>query len=618
MKKIILLYLFVFSILFSYEPIDNYRAFIHAKNLYLKKDYENAKIEFENYIKTYGDSKLAKSNYPNYFIGMTYYELGELRSSLKFLDSSIYTPKYLQFTGSKKTNLFEFERGFYLGEIYSRLGKVESANNQYSSLIKGYYSLTSDEYEKKALNILTSTDPYYKYIMESKYQRNYTHLDNLKDSDLQMVGRYLYSKGLFIEFYNVYKNTIFSKFKSKTIVTDILNILEEGKEYNLMIELISKQAENNDSDYYFYGNALKKLNKPMEAIEKYKKVGEGPYLSDAVYSIGRIYFILEDYESSILWAKKLSTDSGHELLTRSYFQSKQMDLFKKSAITYIQKYPNSNLAGYYRNLLYNESKNPNYLNWIIKHNLNSYYYQVAYNITKTTRTLEEYPISYKNRIYKDEIALLEELSTLGDPELLTIETNSISFPNDKIFEYYLKTIYAEKNQLYTLALKSALRVEIEFSRYSNLYPHLYPRYYNGFVAKYSTKNEVEEAIIYSLIREQSLFDSDLIFKSTYFGLMQISLKTAKLYDENITYKKLLDPETNIRIGTLHLKYLLNKYNGNITLAMSAFSQGEDVIANWRLDANGDIDVEKIPYLNSQYTVKNVITNYYKYKKLYSK
>ncbi|RUA09889.1 MAG: hypothetical protein DSY38_00195, partial [Fusobacteria bacterium] len=442
------------------------------------------------------------------------------------------------------------------------------------------------------------------------------NLNKLKKEDIYMIGRFLYTKGLFLEFYNSYKKLIKPGEDSEEMIIYTLSILEELREYNLMIELIKKQPKMLSEYYFYWGNALKKLDKPLEAIEKYKLVDKSPYLEQSIYFIGRIYFVLGDYDNAILWSKKLKGNKGHELLTRSYFNSGQMDLFKKSAIQYIKKYPNSDLAGYYRNLLYNESKNPNYLVWIIKHNLNSYYYQVAYNITKSSRELEEYPINYKIKVHKDSLALLDELSSLGDPQLLIIESDNINFPNDKVFEHYIRTYYLEKNKLYNLAMKSSTLAEDEFSKYSNLNLLLHPRYYNKEVSTYSKEYDVEDALVYSVIKVSSKFDKNLIDKSTYFGLMQLSLKIAKKYDSKITPKKLLDPNINIKIGTKYLADLLTKYDGNISLAIASFHNSEEEISKWKRDKNGDIDVEQIPYLDSQEYIKHVIANYYRYKSLY--
>ncbi len=618
MKKLILLYFITVTFIFSQTNISEYNIFIQAKNNYLNGEYENGKLEFNNLETNYKNSKLIKTHYPDYYIGMNYYELGELKKALKYLDSSIYTPKYIK--KSPKSNFFEFERAFYLGEIYTRLGYETNARYQYLSLIKDYYTPDLAKYEKKTLNILASKEPYYDFLLQAKYYSNYKDIDKLKESDLRSLSKYLYSKGEFLDFYKAYKELENSGFGNKDAVISTLNILEESKQYKLMTELINKQQKNNkmERDYFYYwGNALKKTGKTNEAIEKYKEAFGTSYNDEAIYSIARIYFIQRDYNNGILWAKKLKGDKGHELLTRSYFNSGQMELFKESAVEYIKSYPNSNLAGYYRNMLYNESKNPNYLNWIIKHNLNSYYYQVAFNITKTARELEEYPINYKTRVYKEVLAPLEEISLLGDPQLLIIYIdNNINFPDDIVFENYIKAKYLEKIGLYNLAMLTSKASEDGFAKYSNLYPYLYPRYYYELVKKYSQKYDVEEALIFSILKESSSFDKNLIYKGSYFGLMQIDLKTAKKYNPNITSEDLLQPNINIDISVQHLSYLLAKYNNNTSKTIAGYHDGENEIDKWAIDPNGDIDVEQIPYFESQEFIKNTITNYYKYKGLY--
>ena len=172
MKKIIFLYILIFSFTFSQGNIEAYKSFIQGKESYMKGDYEQAQLEFDRFLENYRGSKLMNSHYPDFYIGMNYYELGELKKALKFLDSSIYTPKYLKLLG-KKSNYFEYERSFYLGDIQSRLGAVSSSEFYYLSLVKDYYSPELEPYEKKALNILGSKDPYYKYILEAKYQNKY-------------------------------------------------------------------------------------------------------------------------------------------------------------------------------------------------------------------------------------------------------------------------------------------------------------------------------------------------------------------------------------------------------------------------------------------------------------
>lgn len=63
------------------------------------------------------------------------------------------------------------------------------------------------------------------------------------------------------------------------------------------------------------------------------------------------------------------------------------------------------------------------------------------------------------------------------------------------------------------------------------------------------------------------------------GLMQIRPETAR--DVGIT--NLYDPLDNIRCGTKYLKQLLNKYNGNVTAALTAYNSGMGTVAKYGVD-----------------------------------
>jgi len=48
MKKIVLLYIFVFTVLFPSDSIEEYQTFTKAKNNYINGNFNQAKIGFEN------------------------------------------------------------------------------------------------------------------------------------------------------------------------------------------------------------------------------------------------------------------------------------------------------------------------------------------------------------------------------------------------------------------------------------------------------------------------------------------------------------------------------------------------------------------------------------------
>src|SRR6185295_1580946 len=83
--------------------------------------------------------------------------------------------------------------------------------------------------------------------------------------------------------------------------------------------------------------------------------------------------------------------------------------------------------------------------------------------------------------------------------------------------------------------------------------------------------------------------------------------------------QLLDPMTNITLGTRYLRQLLDRYDGNLAKALAAYNGGEDAVAKWERRVPGaatDEFVETISYRETRHYVKQVLGNYRRYRRLY--
>lgn len=157
----------------------------------------------------------------------------------------------------------------------------------------------------------------------------------------------------------------------------------------------------------------------------------------------------------------------------------------------------------------------------------------------------------------------------------------------------------------------------------NILPKIYPKGYSEYVEKYSQEYNVDQLLIYSIIKAESNYKVNAKSKSNAIGLMQIMLSTAQeigkdLQIEEITEEKLYDAELNIKIGTAYFKSLLNKYN-NVNLALIAYNAGMGSLDNWLengiIDKNGE-GLENIPYEETRNYVKKILQNYKIYNELY--
>ena len=147
---------------------------------------------------------------------------------------------------------------------------------------------------------------------------------------------------------------------------------------------------------------------------------------------------------------------------------------------------------------------------------------------------------------------------------------------------------------------------------------VYPLYFYDYVDKY--KSELNPMIIFSIIREESHFNKEIESPAGALGLMQLMPLTAgeiaSAYGIN---NELLNPESNIRLGSLYYSKIKRDLNGNDIYAVLAYNGGLNNVKNWINTLRyTDIDdfVEKVPYPETKSYVKKVLRSYWCYSNIY--
>ena len=154
---------------------------------------------------------------------------------------------------------------------------------------------------------------------------------------------------------------------------------------------------------------------------------------------------------------------------------------------------------------------------------------------------------------------------------------------------------------------------------------IYPTEYSEYVEKYSEENDLDKYLVYAMIKAESNFDPTVKSASDARGLMQLMEETAVersniIADESVEVYDLYDPETNIRLGTSYLKYLIDLYDGNIVLAVTAYNAGLGNVEQWIKDGiikKDGSDIENIPYQETSNYVRKILNNYQMYLKIYT-
>ncbi len=155
---------------------------------------------------------------------------------------------------------------------------------------------------------------------------------------------------------------------------------------------------------------------------------------------------------------------------------------------------------------------------------------------------------------------------------------------------------------------------------------MYPKTYSEIISTYAEEYDVEENLIYAVIKAESNFDNNAVSNKSAIGLMQIVEETAidvarrnniEIDSENIE-EELLDIDNNIHIGTKYLSMLLTQY-GNVEVALAAYNAGIGTVDNWIekeiIQADGS-DIENVPYKETNNYVRKILRDYDVYNYLY--
>ena len=147
----------------------------------------------------------------------------------------------------------------------------------------------------------------------------------------------------------------------------------------------------------------------------------------------------------------------------------------------------------------------------------------------------------------------------------------------------------------------------------------FPRAFEREVIDASQKTGVEPAVIWGIMRQESLFEADVTSSAGAYGLMQLMPGTAKGEAAKLklpadTYKK---AQGNILLGAAHIAGLISKF-GDLPRALAAYNAGSAPVNRWSREPITDMAewVEEIGYNETRGYVKAVMRNIQAYRLLY--
>ena len=140
----------------------------------------------------------------------------------------------------------------------------------------------------------------------------------------------------------------------------------------------------------------------------------------------------------------------------------------------------------------------------------------------------------------------------------------------------------------------------------------YPIAHAALVEEAAAKASLPSALVFGLIRQESVFTTDLRSRAGAVGLMQLMPATGRQLHRRENHRgrpDLRDPAVNVRLGVAYLRKMLDVFGGDPVLALAAYNAGPARARRWQKDLgalSADEFVESIPAAETRLYVKRVL------------
>ena len=153
--------------------------------------------------------------------------------------------------------------------------------------------------------------------------------------------------------------------------------------------------------------------------------------------------------------------------------------------------------------------------------------------------------------------------------------------------------------------------------------YLFPLPYKDQV-KFHSGTRIDPFFVYSVMRQESIFDYQITSPVGACGLLQIMPATGKMLAKQEALdafdpSQLYNPYMNIRLGIRYLVDLKAQYKDDYMYVLGNYNAGPKPTKRWQAAGEGkpwDIRAEEISYWETRDYVKRVMGNYWIYQEIY--
>ncbi len=565
--------------------------------IYFNNNFQKEALELSNNIK--------------YKMATELYEAGYRTASLNYFNSLI------------KQNYNKANSIYYIARINQQAGKREEA----AKLFEQYLSNTNNKSYRR-LGLYHSADNYYKlkniekstalyrtflkeYPKDDYVPRIYNIFitESLKSNNLILAKRYLTNS------LKEFKNNSWTENSLKNYLRKALKLKNKTETY-YALKLLEERHSKSRNDFALSWNIwvaeeFEYIEKRDDYIMKTLLTSKNPY-----YIKGALTLANEDMIKTVSLSNDYYMETAKKFFASSNYSKTLEFLNKIQFIDYI--------ASKKEDKLVNEARN------------------IAKEIFMQNKFVKDF---YSKRT-ENEIFNQLSLQTRGEvnKSILLYYYGDIQNSYNEFNKVYGKTqityplfYYAQKIFMDSSNTKRFMQICNNIGKYFgynysenvDLLPeefrkYIYPRYFDEYVVPESKYYKIEPEFVYSIMREESLFDAKAISWAGARGLMQLMPSTAGAENKKTRYKfnplNLNDPKQNIYLGISHLSWLFTSENAsNYIIVAAKYNAGSSRGNRWKNEYGTNnmyktgrfIDIEE-----TEYYVEKVMKSYDYYSRYY--
>jgi soluble lytic murein transglycosylase len=385
-----------------------------------------------------------------------------------------------------------------------------------------------------------------------------------------------------------------------------------------------------------------------------------PWLAEALYSAGNMYLLRKDYPQAIAYYKELATRfPNHRYAPSSHWKAAWLNYrlgnYSEAAVLFdkqIALYPGGKeipAALYWRGRVYADQEHQPamaaaYYDTVSRIFEHYYYAQIARQRLAELGQVTPADVAMLSNLHREEIPALTDdvpeddehvikarlLANAGLNEYIPAEIQAAdgseqwgAFAEAEIYSSDGEVFRAMRVLKHALPFYTSAPIDTIPLSYWKI---LFPQQYWSAIQQYATKNGLDPYMVASLIRQESEFNPGAISGANAWGLMQLlpSVGRSMAREEGIRHfneTELLNPETNIRLGTRYLKQTLDKFDGEPAYAFAAYNAGDSRVTDWQSIGKYhgmDEFVESIPFTETREYVQAILRNESIYRALTSR